>query len=670
MNAATTLDPTTAGIIRQALAAASSGNIVQACQVAEQGLHSGADAAALHAMLGMLHCRSGDLDRGIPHLRTASELRPGDLTIATNLAAALVEGGEHGAAMEVATEERAKADPSLRLARFRAFAAQSAERFAEAVEAYEHIVAQVPDDWEAWNNLGNARTGAGDVDGAVEALRRALDLNAESPPIHLNYALAQARAGNLQEAEQRLRDMAARFPHDEKPLRELHALLKDQGRDEEALNALEAAIERAPADVDLWLALASHRLELIQTEAAERAYREALRLEPAKEIANLGLAVVFDVTNRTAELASLVHEAEQRGVADEVLQLIKAFDHRRAKRFAEGLAALERVPEDLEPVRRYHLLGQLHEGVRQYEEAFKAYARMNEIQSGHPTRPEQRGAAYRQTIRKQLETLTGEWAGGWQPHSLSEDHPSPAFLVGFPRSGTTLLDTMLMGHPQVEVLEEEPALVRARRLLPQLADLPRASHEQIREAQNEYFRVAADLTPLARGKLLIDKNPLTMNAVPMIKRLFPDARIILALRHPCDVVLSCFVTNFTVNDGKANFLRLDTAAELYDLSFTCFERASQLLQPSVHRVTYENVVADAESELRSLLAFLGLEWRDEVLAHEATALGRGRIKTASYAQVAEPLYHRSAGRWQHYRKHLEPILPVLVPWVQKFGYTI
>jgi hypothetical protein len=119
-----------------------------------------------------------------------------------------------------------------------------------------------------------------------------------------------------------------------------------------------------------------------------------------------------------------------------------------------------------------------------------------------------------------------------------------------------------------------------------------------------------------------------------------------------------------------NFLRLDTAAELYDLSFIYFEKSRKLFDMPVHTITYENVVADPEGELRPLLGFLGLEWSDEVLDHQATAAKRGRIKTASYAQVAQPIYSQSAGRWLNFRKHLEPVLPVLEPWVRKFGYTL
>jgi Sulfotransferase domain. len=174
----------------------------------------------------------------------------------------------------------------------------------------------------------------------------------------------------------------------------------------------------------------------------------------------------------------------------------------------------------------------------------------------------------------------------------------------------------------------------------------------------------------SRATSWLDKNPLAMNALPYIRRLFPDARIILALRHPCDCVLSCYVTNFNLNDGMASFTQLDTAAELYDLSFSYFERVQELMPMPTHRVIYENVVVDRDRELRALFDFLQLDWHDAVLDHQSTAKNRGRIKTASYAQVTEPIYQRSAGRWQNFRKHLEPVMPVLKPWADKFGYEI
>jgi hypothetical protein len=229
---------------------------------------------------------------------------------------------------------------------------------------------------------------------------------------------------------------------------------------------------------------------------------------------------------------------------------------------------------------------------------------------------------------------------------------------------------MLMGHPAIEVLEEEPTLRKATEILADYNEIPIASDEKIQAARDGYFEAAASRTALKPGNLLIDKNPLLSNAVPFIRRIFPEARIILALRHPCDALLSCYATNFRLNDGMASFTRLETAAELYDITFSYFERVQQLLPMPTHVVRYESVVADRDRELRALFDFLGLDWHDAVLDHETTAKGRGRIKTASYAQVVEPIYQRSAGLWQNFRKHLEPVIPILRPWIDKFGYEV
>jgi tetratricopeptide (TPR) repeat protein len=668
MTAVSVLDDQTAAAIREAITAARSGRIPEAVSIGERALANGGDVAALNAMIGTLHCQTGNLDAGIRHLQAARQARPSDPVVSSNLATALAQKGDFAGALEALPEDVARTDPTMQLLRVRAFIAQQVGDYSAAIPTYESIVAVAPEDWESWNNLGNARRLSGDIEGSVAALERAADLNSAAPPIRLNYATALAAVGRVDDAEAQLRRMAEDFPQDTKSLRELHAILKELGREEPALEAIEAASKRDPADLELLLALASQRLNLLHTEAAEEAYLKAVEREPGNSLANLGLAVVFELTNRTGDLSNLVNEAQKRGVGEDVLNFIRAFDYRRQKKFDEGLAALEKVPDELETARRCHLLGQLEEGAGHYDEAFAAYTRMNEIQRGDPTRPEERAAAYRTVVGNQRETISAEWLKGWREASKS-DRPSPAFLVGFPRSGTTLLDTMLMGHPNVEVLEEEPTLLKASKILPfdALAD---ASDQRIEEARNESFKVAGERTPLAPGKLLIDKNPLSMNALPTIRRLFPEARIILALRHPCDVVFSCYATNFKLNDGMSNFLGLDTAAELYDLSFSYFEKAQGLLGLPVHKVIYENVVGDRESELRSLLDFLGLEWSDDVLDHESTALSRGRIKTASYAQVAQPIYSQAAGRWTNFREHLEPVLPVLEPWLAKFGYSL
>lgn len=664
------LDDLTTAAIRQAMTRAMAGQLSDACAIGEQALASGGDRVALNAMLGTLRCRAGQLDRGIDHLFAAHHGRPGDSVIARNLVMALSDAGRTAEALDILTPELARGDATMGLETMRGQLAQAASAFDLAIAAYERVVAAQPDNWEAWNNLGNARRMTSDFDGAVAALHRADEITPGSAPVELNLALAYGARGDFAEAEGRLRAMAEAHTADTHALRELHALLKEQAREEEALAAIAAAVDRAPRESELLLALASQKMLLLDHHGAEAAYRAVIAIDPADPLANLGLAVGFELTNRTADLTALVAESEARGVGADIVDFIRAFDARRGRRFEEGIAALEQVPETLETSRRAHLLGQLLEGAGRHDEAFAAFVHMNALKRDDPSQPEQRADSYRAAVRGDRDCVTPAWFACWRAETTRYEGPTPVFLVGFPRSGTTLLDTILLSHPSVEILEEEPALKEANALLPPVAELPTADDATITAARARYFEVAAGLAPLAPGTTLVDKNPLHMNKLPVILRLFPDAKIILALRHPCDVVLSCFSTNFTLNAGMSNFIALESAAALYDLSFSYVEQVRAVMKPPVHQVVYENIVGNREQELRALFDFISLDWNDAVLDHQATAQGRERIKTASYAQVIQPIYTRSAGRWLAYRRHLEPVFPVLRPWAEKFGYEI
>ena len=663
------LNPATADVIRRAMQAARSGNLAQACEIGESALGSGSDGP-LHAMVGLLRCRSGDLSGGIKHLRSAHEIQPDDLVITTNLTAALVESRDYDAALDVATPERAQADRSGALARFRGFAAQSAGRTSEAVEAYRAVVELQPRDWESWNNLGNALTTLRDHGGAIDALRKAHEINPQSAATSLNLARALILLREFEEAEAILRESIANDPGDAPALINLAPLLRARRLNHEAVALLARGVEANPSDPDLQVSYGLEASEAHQPEVARAAFQRALELAPAHGKAYVHLSQQLEYINREADIAGLIDRALTAGAPAGAVAYMRALEFKRSGQFKEGLEAVDQVGSAADPAAVEYLRGLFLERLGQHDAAFAAYQRMNAPAGNEVISPEDRGARYRGMIRRHLASLDSGWMIRWQDFQSSDGRSDPAFLVGFPRSGTTLLDTILMAHPKVEVMEEEPAIRDAGNALPEVARYPTLTDDQIQAGRDAYFRTAGGLTELKPGNSLVDKNPLAMNSLPLIYRLFPNARIILALRHPCDVVLSCFITNFKMNGGMANFVGLDTTAELYDLSFDYFERARKILPLSVHTVTYEKLVADRENELRALMEFLRLDWTPDVLDHQKAAAQREYIKTASYAQVVEPIYTRAAGRWEHYRNHLQPVLPVLEPWVRKFGYSL
>jgi tetratricopeptide (TPR) repeat protein len=662
-------DSGTAVTVHAALARARGGDLQGARQVAERALAAGGEEAVLRPLLGMLCCQSGDLESGIAHLKLARDRDPADAAVAGNLAMALLESGRPDEALEVAAESAAASDRSGRLWRIRAYLLQLREEHEGAVEAYRNVVEDAPDDFESWNNLGNSYAALERFDQSLEALGRAVALQPQVAPVRINFAATLIAAGRLDEAVEALQGCVRDFPRDPKPLVELGGVLKQLGRDAEALDVLERAVRLDPRDADLQVKLATERLVAWKMEEAEQALRAAIAVSPSHADAHVMLAIVLEHLNRAGDFEGLIDDARRKGVEEGAIRFIHALACRRERRYREGLEALAGVPSDIEPIRRAQLAGQFHDGLGEVSEAFAAFSDMNRLQAEDSTDPLRRAAELRAGLERDQALVTAAWYHGWRPATAPSRRPSPAFLVGFPRSGTTLLDTLLMGHPDVQVLEERPPLYNVEQALGGLDRLPELGDAELEAMRERYFAEVSEHVALRPGALLVDKSPLHMNKVPLIHRLFPDARFILALRHPCDVVLSCFITNFRLNSAMANFLRLEDAAAFYDLSFRYWSASRSVLPIRVHEVAYERMVEDPEAALRPLFDFLDLPWHSEALDHQRTAHNRGVISTASYAQVTEPIYRRAAGRWHRYRRHLEPVLPTLLGWSERLGYT-
>ncbi|MEK7265401.1 MAG: sulfotransferase [Pseudomonadota bacterium] len=663
-----TSDASTEDLLAQAIAAARAGDMRKARERAERGIETAAEATPFHAFLGMLFARSGDKAAAAEHLRRAHEARSGDITIACNLISVLMTDNRDEDALAVATEALAKGDNSLRIARYRGFLAQKLEQFEEAIKAYGMVLERTPDDFECLNNIGNARAGVGDNLRAAEDLRRAIAIDPAAAPTRLNLASTLIALGRNDDAEAVLRKAAEDFPADSHAPYQLYVHYKSQAKQKEAIAAIEDAVDRDPNVAGMQLKLAiEYGLERRVLEA-ERAFRRAIDLNPLETDAYLGLAIQYEHTNREEDFAPLIELARRNGLDDGPLAFIEALELRRLGNFSDSLQRLEAVPPDVEKIRTVHVRATLLERLLRTDEAFESYAETNRLMAESPTTPLERAAKLRAELELELGLLTPDWRDSWQEVEIGDDREDPVFLVGFPRSGTTLLDTFLMGHPGAIVMEEQPPLNIVSDELGGMAVLPALDSAGVAAARRRYFEEVEKIQPLVPGKLLIDKSPLFLYRAPLIRRLFPRARIILALRHPCDVVLSCFMSNFRLNTAMANFLHLKDAADFYDISFSHWRKSAELFELNAHTIVYERLIEDVSAELNPLLGWLGLERNQEMLDHRKTAKSRGLITTASYSQVTEPIYKRASGRWERYRAHLEPIVDILAPWAMEFGY--
>lgn len=606
------------------------GDLPGARTAAETALARAPADPALLEFAGLMATQMGDPVAAIPHFRRWMELVPGNRAARINLATALLSIDR----FEEVAEVCASADGDARLLRLAGFACQQAGRLDEAARAYRSVVEAHPDDFESWNNLGNVRAALGDLDGAAAAFGRAIALRPDIVPIYRNLSEVLAQADQPEARQAVMREAARRAPGDP-------AIL-----------------------IDLGLAEAGAR----DFVASERAFREAIRLDPRSLGAYIELGVLLENLNKTEELSALAAAAEAGGVDDAEVAFLKAWALRRQGRFEEALPLAEATPFTVNPVRRAQLIAEVNDRLGHSERAFEAFREMNA--AALATKPALAGPTYREMVTTASAELTPERIASWVPVEIEPVPPSPAFIVGFPRSGTTLLDTLLMNMPQLHVLEEQPVLHEVEQTLSGERRLGELTSAEANALRAHYFEALEKIQPAPPGTQVIDKFPLHMAQMPLIHLLFPDAKVIFVERHPCDSLLSCFMSNFQLNRAMRSFTDLEEAARTYDAVFDHWTRATSMLPIQVHRVRYERMVEDLESEMRALLEFLGLPWDPRVLDNRASAAKREHIRTASYSQVTEPIYRRSAGRWQRYRSQLEPILPILRPWAERMGYEI
>ena len=249
------------------------------------------------------------------------------------------------------------------------------------------------------------------------------------------------------------------------------------------------------------------------------------------------------------------------------------------------------------------------------------------------------------------------------------DYSNLVFLVGFPRSGTTLLDTILRSHSKINVLEEKPYLLNLRHnffksknnKLESLLDISQNEKDEIRK---NYLKA---INYKKNNGVYIDKLPLSIIEIGFIKIIFPESKIILSLRHPCDVVISCFFTSFKINEAMYNFLDFKKTTNLYNEVFDLFFNYEKELNLNYHKIKYEELIYDFKNQVNNLLKYLDLKYEKKLETFYKTAKNRERISTPSYSQVINPLYTSSIGRWKNYIEQTN-IDKTLENWIVKFNY--
>ena len=521
---------------------------------------------------------------------------------------------------------------------------------------------------------------AGELDRAGVLAESALRGGLEHPFLLNVHALTLERVGRLGEAAACLRRAVQLAPGDPSLLNALGLCLSGLERPAEALDAFDRALAIAPG----YAAAHGNRgaaLEALgRLKPAEASYRRALELLPGHLGALTGLASLasrYGAHREARGYAVRVLEAEPN-YPSAVMSLAAADLADGAATEAEArLRTLlsDRRPSAVQKGAAMGLLGDVLDAQGRIPEAFDVYAGAGDtLQRAYAPRYTGEGRALT-AVRWMSVCFDAAPPEAWAPsRAIPGGHGDAAghvFLLGFPRSGTTLLSQALAGHPDVEVLDEgEPLIDGVRAFLGSPGDLDRlarAPEAELRPLREAYWRRVHEAGARPAGKVFVDKHPLNTLKLPLIVRLFPQARILFARRDPRDLVLSCFRRRFAMSAPIYELLTLEGAAVFYDAVMGLASRLNTLTRLDLHAVSHERIIDDFDGEMGRVCAFLRLDWSDGLRDFAPRARQRG-VATPSAAQLARGLSAEGRGQWRRYQAQMQPVLPILDPWIRRFGY--
>ena len=475
---------------------------------------------------------------------------------------------------------------------------------AEALKLYARLAKQSPHS-SLWVEYGHATLVSGDLDSAERIWEKACTLEPKGAAVLGQIALEYRKSG--------LHGKAATFYAE--------------------------AAESEPANLEAQLLQASYLSEIGGAAPARKAVKSALKLDAKNEQARFLLAQLNRRENKLEDAEKQLRELLAGGVKDVQLrsschfELAQILDRKGS--FDEAMAAL-------------------NEGKTIVRRTVNVEAELAGLDQWHDI------------ITKITQSLPKNVLEVWSkafPERARSVSVSPVFLGGPVRSGATLLEKMLDAHPSVAAGDE----LRAFPDTVALTDFstPNIPAQRLNILRERYLKMfSKSLGAPLDGKILLDKNPQPTLFLPAFLRVFPELRVIIAIRDPRDAILSLYFRN----QKNANFISLEHLAKHYsrimELWFTIREWEGLAWTES----RYEDLVADLPKEGARATKFLGLDWhKDQSNFHKKN--GDKPIMAFNYDDVSQPIYRRSVGRWKSYEKHLAPILPVLEPYCKKLGYA-
>ena len=700
------------------------GNVYESGNNLEKALEHYDKALALdngdprvHVNAGSVCQRLGDLETAESHYRNALKIHPAFASAYNNLGTVLARQ-KHSTEAEQSYQQAMELQPDNPeiLTNYAAFLLERNEPD-KARNFLEKAIDLNPNFAGAWVTLGNLSDKLNDTDSVNRYYDKALLLDPENSTVRCNLGYRHFDLGNQKEAVEQFVRALKSNPNSAKALAGLGKAMLRQDKTDKALEYIDKALKLSPWDVHAHIARALLHKHQRDYDSAETEWKYVIEQQPEMSDAYIGLAALYSSLGQYEEARAQFLQAEQNNATslglyhawstqeeklhqlDEAerlagkalelnpdypgLAILQAKLARRRKDYTGALALLDQVDSEAienKQIRSSYLFerGAILDKLGRYTEAFAAYDEANQTKNDTIGRiySADEDVARFDRWKQFFSTENIEALSSLSPPA-DTDRPTPVFIVGFPRSGTSLLEQILGSHPQISAAGElttisEIATFKASEItaskLPWpdlLLDNKAPLDEQKLRAMRDYYLTGVQSLGVIEDdtRWVTDKMPHNAIHVGLIALLFPASPIIHISRHPLNSCLSAYFSNF--KSAHRYTSSLASTAQHYKQVMDMLEhyRSNGIDVLEIH---YEDLVTDKENTIRKVLDHTGAPWDDACLQHHKS---ERVVKTASYEQVTQKIYTSSLYRYRNYHEAVQPIIPILESTIERYGYT-
>ena len=581
----------------------------------------------------------------------------------------------------------------------------------EAQQLYLNILSKNPKHFEANFYLGTLFAQSNNLSKASEFYKKTIEINPNIPDLHCNLGLVQFQLGEIENAQISIRKAIEINPNFAMAYNNLGLVSQKLGEFDKALNYFQKSIELEPNIIDpynnlglffyrqgkfeeaknyflkiikinnnfipAYLNLGNVHKNIGEIEKSQNYYEQILKINPNYFEAYNNLMDLFERTNQNEKLEKTISEANIKFNNNFVIQLFYGKYLYKLEKYSKAIEILEKIKFSENQLNREEskclILAKSYEKIGNYEKSFEYFKITNNINKSVKNKNINKNNTLK-IINERVNFLKEINNTKWISPNIENSDEKPIFMVGFPRSGTTLLDTILRSHPLIDVIEEKPNITNLIKSISKftnnkIENIKNIKNEEIKELRMSYFKDRDKyINDKNNSKIYIDKMPLNIVHIAEIIRVFPNAKFIVSIRHPHDCVLSCYMQSFKLNDAMSNFLDIKDASNLYHQVMSLWTKYIEIFDFEHHEIKYEHIVSNFDETVKKVLNFLELDWSNNVLDFYKTAEKRTLISTPSYDQVNKPIYSKSVFKWKNYEKNLSEVIPILKPWLEKFKY--